>query len=81
MEIEKLGIRPIAAPIEANKMNIKDDNHLIDEEKCKYQRLVGKLNYLATRPNITYAFIHAPINAYFAAVERVLCYRGILLNN
>lgn len=69
----KLGCRYVATPIEVNrKTNIKEGNHLIKEEKDKYQRLVGKLIYLILAKsditytiNITSQFMYAPTNIHF----------------
>ena len=65
-ETGKLGGKPASVPIEQNhKMCIEEESAKVD--KVQYQRLVGKLIYLAhTRPDLAYAvsvvsqFMHDP---------------------
>ena len=54
-ETGKLGCKPASVPIEQNhKLSIEEESAKVD--KMQYQRLVGKLIYLAhTRPNLAYA--------------------------
>ncbi|XP_058194818.1 uncharacterized mitochondrial protein AtMg00810-like [Rhododendron vialii] len=91
-ETGMLGCRPADSPIEAN-------NHLSGDVrehtgKERYQRLVGRLIYLAhTPPDIPYAegvvsqFMHDPRTSHLDAVYRILRYlksapgKGILFYN
>ncbi|CAN1141771.1 Retrovirus-related Pol polyprotein from transposon TNT 1-94 [Linum perenne] len=74
------GCRPAETPMEAAlKLRPSDKSEVKDQER--YQRLVGKLIYLAhTRPDITFAvsvvsqFMHAPGAIHFDAVYRILRY-------
>ena len=75
-----IGCRPIDTPMDANvKLNNKDDDQPVD--KGQYQRLVGKLIYLAhTRPGIAFAvgcmsqFMHSPYKSHLDAGYRILKY-------
>lgn len=77
-ETRKLGYKPANVPIEQNhKICIEEESAKVD--KAKYQRLVGKLIYLAhTRPDITYVvnvvsqFMHDPRVRHLQAIDRVL---------
>ncbi|XP_021802757.1 uncharacterized protein LOC110746827, partial [Prunus avium] len=75
-----LDCKPIDTPSEQNhKLGLYPDQAPTDKE-C-YQRLVGKLIYLAhTRPDIAYAmsvvsqFMHSPSEDHMGAVTRILRY-------
>ncbi|XP_021822912.1 uncharacterized protein LOC110764292 [Prunus avium] len=75
-----LDCKPIDTPSEQNhKLGIYPDQVPTDKER--YQRLVGKLIYLAhTRPDIAYAvnivsqFMHSPSVDHMGAVTRILRY-------
>jgi hypothetical protein len=77
---EKLGCKPIDTPIESNiKLGPNDGEALTDISQ--FQRLVGKLIYLAvTRPDITFPinvvsqFMHAPRTTHMDAVVQILRY-------
>ncbi|CAL8993466.1 unnamed protein product, partial [Prunus brigantina] len=79
-ETGMLDCKPIDTPSEQNhKLGLYPDQVPTDKER--YQRLVGKLIYLAhTRPDIAYAvsvvsqFMHAPSEDHMAAVTRILRY-------
>ncbi|CAL2237756.1 unnamed protein product [Prunus armeniaca] len=79
-ETGMLDCKPIDTPSEQNhKLGLYPDQVPIDKER--YQRLVGKLIYLAhTRPDNAYAvsvvsqFMHAPSEDHMAAVTRILRY-------
>ncbi|XP_058195078.1 secreted RxLR effector protein 161-like [Rhododendron vialii] len=87
-----LGCKPADSPIELNHHLSGDMGEGTDKER--YQRLVGRLIYLAhTRLDITYAvgvvsrFMHDPRISHLDAVYRILRYlqstpgRGILFSN
>ncbi|CAN6710086.1 unnamed protein product [Malus baccata var. baccata] len=88
-----LGCKPVDTPIvEKHYLGIYPDQEPVD--KGRYQRLVGRLIYLAhTRPDIAYAvsvvsqFMHSPSVDHMAAVMRILAYlksapgKGILYKN
>ncbi|KAM1305335.1 hypothetical protein ACFX2F_022890 [Malus domestica] len=88
-----LGCKLVDTPIvEKHYLGIYPDQEPVD--KCRYQRLVGRLIYLAhTRPDITYAvsvvsqFMHSPSMDHMTAVMRILAYlksapgKGILYKN
>ncbi|CAL8144209.1 unnamed protein product [Prunus armeniaca] len=79
-ETGMLDCKPIDTPSEQNhKLGLYPDQVPTNNER--YQRLVGKLIYLAhTRPDIAYAvsvvsqFMHAPSEDHMAAVTRILRY-------
>ncbi|CAL9002382.1 unnamed protein product [Prunus brigantina] len=79
-ETGMLDCKPIDTPSEQNhKLGLYPDQ--VPTDKKRYQRLVGKLIYLAhTRPDIAYAvsvvsqFMHAPSEDHMAAVTRILRY-------
>ena len=79
-ETGMMGCRPVDTPMDANvKLNNKDDDQPID--KGQYQRLVGKLIYLAhTRLDIAFAvscvsqFMHSPSKSHLDVVYRILKY-------
>lgn len=89
-ETGKLGCKPASVPIEQNhRISFEEESDKVD--KGQYQRLVGKLIYLAhTRPDLAYAvsvvsqFMHDPRVRHLQAVDRVLQYlkatpwRGLL---
>ena len=76
----KLGCKPASTPMEPNhRLYDAPEEGLVD--KGSYQRLVGKLIYLAhTRPDIAYAvsivsqFMHNPRESHLKAVHRLLQY-------
>ncbi|KAL5857491.1 hypothetical protein ACOSQ3_004949 [Xanthoceras sorbifolium] len=88
-----MGCRHAETPIEANlKLEAEKSDAHVDKEK--YQRLVGRLIYLAhTRPDISFAvslvsqFMHSPGPQHHEAVLRILRYlkgtpgRGLLFAN
>ncbi|CAN6709377.1 unnamed protein product [Malus baccata var. baccata] len=92
-ETGMLGCKPVDTPIvEKHHLGIYPDQEPVD--KGRYQRLVGRLIYLAhTRPDIAYAvsvvsqFMHSPSVDHMAAVMRILAYlksapgKGILYRN
>ncbi|XP_058180972.1 uncharacterized mitochondrial protein AtMg00810-like [Rhododendron vialii] len=91
-ETGMLGCRPADSPIEANHHLSGNGGGCTDKER--YQRLVGRLIYLAhTRPDVTYAvsvvsqFMHDPRASHLDAVYRILRYlksapgKGILFSN
>ncbi|GAV61090.1 hypothetical protein CFOL_v3_04618 [Cephalotus follicularis] len=75
-----LGSKPIDTPMDPNvKLTVEDGEPLNDPEK--YQRLVGKLNYLTvTRPDIAFSvsvvsqFLASPKITHWNAVIRILRY-------
>ncbi|KAL6269113.1 hypothetical protein ACE6H2_026024 [Prunus campanulata] len=75
-----LDCKPIDTPSEQNhKLGLYPDQVPTDKER--YQRLVGKLIYLAhTRPDIAYAvsvvsqFMHSPSEDHMGVVTRILRY-------
>ncbi|XP_020584559.1 uncharacterized protein LOC110027457 [Phalaenopsis equestris] len=79
-ETEKIGCKSIAIPIDPNyKLGEAKEEPAVD--KGMYQRLVGKLIYLAdTRPDIAYSvsmisqFMHDPREPHLQAAYRVLHY-------
>ncbi|KAL6272266.1 hypothetical protein ACE6H2_022958 [Prunus campanulata] len=79
-EIGTLDCKPIDTPSEQNhKLGLYPNQAPTDKER--YQRLVGKLIYLAhTRPDIAYAvsvvsqFMHSPSEDHMGAVTRILRY-------
>ncbi|CAN6563085.1 unnamed protein product [Malus baccata var. baccata] len=79
-ETGMLGCKPVDTPIvEKNHLCLDPNQKSID--KGRYQRLVGRLIYLAhTRPDIAYAvsvvsqFMHSPNVDHMAAVMRILAY-------
>ncbi|XP_061360276.1 uncharacterized protein LOC133304287 [Gastrolobium bilobum] len=89
-ETGKLGCKPSSTPIEQNhKLGSENESPSID--KGQYQRIVGRLIYLAhTRPDLAYAvsivsqFMHDPREKHLQAVDRILQYlkgtpgRGLL---
>ena len=89
-ETWKLWCKPIDTPIEFNHgLCEAPDDPIVD--KSAYQRLVGRLIYLAhTRPDIAFAvsvvsrFMHNPKETHLKAIHRILHYlkgnpgRGIL---
>jgi Reverse transcriptase (RNA-dependent DNA polymerase) len=78
-DIGMLGCRPVNTPIDPNH---KLSGEIGDQvEKGQYQRLVGKLIYLAhTRPNISYAvsvvssYMHDPRVSHQEVVYQILRY-------
>ncbi|BBH03624.1 hypothetical protein Prudu_014548 [Prunus dulcis] len=79
-ETGMLACKPADTPIEQNhRLGEQTDDTAVD--RGRYQRLVGKLIYLAhTRPDIAYAvsvvsqFMHEPREVHMQAVERILRY-------
>ncbi|XP_068318542.1 uncharacterized mitochondrial protein AtMg00810-like [Pyrus communis] len=88
-----LRCKPVDTPIMGKHyLGIYPDQEPVD--KCRYQRLVGRLIYLAhTRPDIAYIvsvvsqFMHSSIVDHMVAVMRILTYvklapgKGILYKN
>ncbi|KAB2630265.1 hypothetical protein D8674_007784 [Pyrus ussuriensis x Pyrus communis] len=75
-----LGCKPVNTPI-VEKHHLCLDPNQKSVDKGRYQRLVGRLIYLAhTRPDIAYAvsvvsqFMHSPSEDHMAAVMRILAY-------
>ncbi|RVW53975.1 Retrovirus-related Pol polyprotein from transposon RE1 [Vitis vinifera] len=79
-ETGKIGCKPVSTPMDPNhKLGEAKEEPLVD--KRMYQRLVGRLIYLAhTRPDITYSvsvisqFMHDPREPHLQAAYRVLHY-------
>ncbi|CAN1170240.1 Retrovirus-related Pol polyprotein from transposon TNT 1-94 [Linum perenne] len=79
-ETGMMDCRPVDTPMDANlKLRVCAKEEVKNQER--YQRLVGKLIYLAhTRPDIAFAvsvvsqFMHAPGAAHFDAVYRIIRY-------
>nr|XP_028954377.1 uncharacterized protein LOC114823160 [Malus domestica] len=79
-ETGMLGCKPADTPIvEKHNLHLDPDQKPVD--KGRYQRLVGRLIYLAhTRPDIAYAvsvvsqFMHSPSVDHMTAVMRILAY-------
>ena len=79
-ETGMMGCKLVDTPMDPNvKLEMNSDDEPVD--KGRYQRLVGKLIYLAlTRPDIAFAvscvsqFMHSPANSHMNAVYRVLTY-------
>ena len=85
-----MGCKPVNTPMDANvKLDMKENDEPVD--KGQFQRLVGKLIYLAhTCPNIAFTvscvsqFMHSPSKSHLDAVYRILKYlkglpgRGLL---
>jgi hypothetical protein len=72
--------RPCETPIDL-KYRLENDEERATTDKGQYQRLVGKVIYLAhTRPNIAYAvsvvsqFMHNPKDSHLQVVYRLLRY-------
>ncbi|KAM2392165.1 hypothetical protein ACFX1X_035690 [Malus domestica] len=79
-ETGMLGCKPVDTPI-VEKHHLCLDPNQESVDKGRYQRLVGRLIYLAhTRPDIAYAvsvvsqFMHSPSVDHMAAVMRILAY-------
>ncbi|XP_058180008.1 secreted RxLR effector protein 161-like [Rhododendron vialii] len=83
---------PIDTPVEEG-LKLCIASNQVPTDKGRYQRLVGRLMYLAhTRPNLTYAlsivsqFMHNPGEQHMSAVMRILKYlksapgKGILFS-
>jgi len=92
-ETGKVDCRPCETPIDL-KHRLENDEEGATTDKGQYQRLVGKLIYLAhTRPDIAYAlsvvsqFMHNPKDSHLQVVYRLLRYlkstpgKGILYKN
>jgi len=92
-EIGMVDCRLCETPIDL-KHRLKNDEEGATTDKGQYQRLVGKLIYLAhTRPDIAYVmsvvsqFMHNPKDSHLQAVYRLLRYlkftpgKGILYTN
>nr|CAN68477.1 hypothetical protein VITISV_029627 [Vitis vinifera] len=79
-ETGKIGCKPVSTPMDPNhKLGEVKEEPVVD--KRMYQRLVGRLIYLAhTRPNIVYSvsvisqFMHDPREPHLQATYRVLHY-------
>ena len=74
------GCKPAATPMDPNHKFSKDED-TVPANKSRYQKLVGKLIYLAhTRPDIAYAVglvsqhMHSPSEEHLQAVYRILHY-------
>ncbi|CAN1791793.1 Retrovirus-related Pol polyprotein from transposon TNT 1-94, partial [Linum perenne] len=79
-ETGMLGCKPIDTPMETNKKFSLDENS-VPVNRGRYQRLVGKLIYLAhTRPDIAFSVsivsqhMHSPTEEHMEAVIRILRY-------
>ncbi|RVX21188.1 Retrovirus-related Pol polyprotein from transposon TNT 1-94 [Vitis vinifera] len=79
-ETGKIEAKPCTTPMVPNVQLMPDDGDPFYNPK-RYQRVVGKLNYLiVTRPDIAYAvsvvsqFTSAPTIKHWAALEQILCY-------
>ena len=79
-EIGKIGCKPVSTSMDPNhKLGEAKEEPMVD--KRMYQRLVGRLIYLAhTRPNIAYSvsvisqFMHDPREPHLQVAYRVLHY-------
>lgn len=79
-EIGKTACKPISTPIDSNhKLSEAKEEPTVDKQL--YQRLVGRLIYLAhTRPDIAYSvsvisqFMHDPRESHLQAAYRILHY-------
>ena len=79
-DIGKIGYKPVSTPMDPNhKLGEAKEEPMVD--KGMYQRLVGRLIYLAhTRPDITYSvsvisqFMHDPREPHLQVAYRVLHY-------
>ena len=79
-EIGKIGCKPVSTPLDPNhKLGEAKEEPVVD--KRIYQRLVGRLIYLAhTRPDIAYSvsmisqFMHDPREPHLQAAYKVLHY-------
>ena len=79
-ETRKIGCKPVSTPMDPNhKLGEAKEEPTMD--KIMYQRLVGRLIYLAhTRPDIAYLmsvtsqFMHDPREPHIQAAYRVLHY-------
>ena len=79
-ETGKIGCKPVSTPMDPNhKLGEAKEEPVVD--KRMYQRLVGRLIYLAhTRPDIAYSvsvisqFMHDPRESHLQAAYRVLHY-------
>ncbi|RVX16317.1 Retrovirus-related Pol polyprotein from transposon RE1 [Vitis vinifera] len=79
-ETEKIGYKPVSTPLDPNhKLGEAKEEPVVD--KRMYQRLVGRLIYLAqNRPDIAYSvsvinqFMHDPREPHIQATYRVLHY-------
>ena len=73
-----VGCKPVDTPMDANlKLDMKENDESVN--KGQFQRLVGKLIYLAhTRPNIAFVvscvsqFMHSPSKSHLDVVYRIL---------
>ena len=79
-ETRMLGCKPIDTPMDPNN-KLSNSSMQIPVDNGRYQRLVGKLIYLAhTRPDIAFAvscatqFMHDPYEKHLKAVYRILRY-------
>ena len=79
-EVGMLDCKPIDTPMESNKTLSREED-ILAVEKGRYQRLVGKLIYLAhTRPDIAFAVgivsqhMHCPNEEHMGMVYRILRY-------
>lgn len=75
-----LGCKPATTPMDTNQKLEKSEKD-IPIDKARYQKLVGKLIYLAhTRPDIAFAvrvvsqFMHCPTEEHLKAVHRIIHY-------
>lgn len=79
-ETGKIGCKPVSTPMDPNH-KLGDAKEELAVDKRIYQRLVGKLIYLAhTRPDIAYSvsvlsqFMHDPRESHLQVVNRVMHY-------
>ena len=80
LEVGLLDCKPADVLIQQNHMLGEHPNQILID-KCRYQRLVGKIIYLShTRPDIVYAvsvvnqFMHCPSEDHMNAVTQILRY-------
>ncbi|CAN6568096.1 unnamed protein product [Malus baccata var. baccata] len=72
-ETGMLGCKPVDTPIvEKHYLGIYPDQELVD--KGRYQRLVGRLIYLAYAVSVVSQFMHSPSVDHMAVVMRILAY-------
>ncbi|XP_070662301.1 secreted RxLR effector protein 161-like [Malus domestica] len=79
--------KPVTTPL-AEGMKLSLDPNQVPVDKGRYQRLVGRLMYLAhTRPDLSHAlsvvihYMHDPGEQHMQAIMRILCYLKRSLGN
>ena len=73
-----MSVRPCSMPMTPNVQITKEGN--LFEVPKRYKRLVRKLNYLTTPPDIAYSisvlsrYMSSPTVSHWATVEHIICY-------